>query len=176
MCVYIYIYIYIYIYTGASIPPETMMHFPPLFKISLLFSKKFQTEENFHNFTFSRKISWFSSVKISDNLLFLVIDHKFRLSPLFSLFQYIFLLFRENYHFPHTLTNFPPVLDKFTCFLHTLRVFRSPPTLTTMHLCITRCTYWTPLNSDTKRIRNNGPVIDWFIGLLRACRPISVGL
>src|SRR6218665_569748 len=28
-------------------------------------------------------------------------------------------------------------------FLHTLRVF-SPPTFT-MHLCITQCTYWTPL-------------------------------
>src|SRR6218665_2755767 len=76
---------------------------------------------------------------------FLVIDHKFRISPLFSLFQYIFPLFRENYSFPPTFTNFPPVLDKFTCFLHALSVFRFPPTLTMMHLCITQCTYWTPL-------------------------------
>ena len=42
-----------YLATGASIPPETMMHFP-LFQISPLFSKKFQTV---HNFTFSQKIS-----------------------------------------------------------------------------------------------------------------------
>src|SRR6218665_911215 len=39
----------------------------------------------------------------------------------------------------------PPVFEKFTCFLHTLCVFRFPPTLTRMHLCITQCTYWTPL-------------------------------
>jgi len=30
-------------------------------------------------------------------------------------------------------------------FLHTLRVFCFPPTFTMMHLCITQCTYWTPL-------------------------------
>src|SRR6218665_3585724 len=43
---------------GASIPPETMMHFPPLFQISPPISEKFL---NFlkilYNFTFSRKIS-----------------------------------------------------------------------------------------------------------------------
>jgi len=47
--------------------------------------------------------------------------------PLFSLFQYISPLFRENYYFPPTLENLPPVLEKFTCFLHTLWVFRFPP-------------------------------------------------
>ena len=47
--------------------------------------------------------------------------------------------------FPPTFTNFPPVFEKFTCFLHAFCVFRFPPTLTTMHLCITQCTYWTPL-------------------------------
>ena len=34
---------------------------------------------------------------------------------------------------------------KFTCFFYILCVFRFPPTLTMMHLCITQCTYWTPL-------------------------------
>jgi len=29
-------------------------------------------------------------------------------------------------------------------FLHTLCVFRFPPSLTMMHLCITQYTYWTP--------------------------------
>jgi len=49
-------------------------------------------------------------------------------------------MFRENYYFSPTLTNLSPVLDKFTCFLHTLRVLRFPSTLTMMHLCITQCT------------------------------------
>src|SRR6218665_2981696 len=113
-----------------------MMHFPPCFRFPPIFEK---ISDLF------RKMYRFSSAIISDDL-FLVIDHKFRISPLFSLFQYISLLFRENYYFPPTLKNFPPVLEKFTCFLHTLCVFRFPPTLTMMHLCITQCTYWTPLD------------------------------
>jgi len=44
--------------TGASIPPETMMHFPPLFQISPPISEKFSDFlKFFYNFTFSRKIS-----------------------------------------------------------------------------------------------------------------------
>src|SRR6218665_4216354 len=97
-----------------------MMHFPPCFKFPPYFRKIFGLSENFYNFTFSRKISSLSSAKISDDL-FLVIDHIFRISPLFSLFQYISPLFRENYFFPLLLQIFPPILG--TCFLHTLRVF-----------------------------------------------------
>src|SRR6218665_196861 len=79
----------------------------------------------------------------------LVIDHKFRISsPIFAVSVH-FPLFRENYYFPPTLTNFPP-LHKFTCFLHTLRVFRFPPTFTMMHLCINQCTYWTPRTRDNR--------------------------
>src|SRR6218665_2884491 len=48
--------------------------------------------------------------------------------------------------FPTTLKNPPPVLEKFTCFLHTSCGIRFTPTLTMMHLCITQCTYWTPLS------------------------------
>jgi len=33
--------------------------------------------------------------------------------------------------------------------LHTLCVFRFPLTLIMMHLCITQCTYWTPLFKRT---------------------------
>src|SRR6218665_394131 len=69
--------------------------------------------------------------------------------------MYIFPLFRENYYFPPTLTNFPPVLHKFTCFLHTLRVFRFPPTFTMMHLCITQCTYWMPLQQRQSKDKQN---------------------
>src|SRR6218665_494340 len=50
--------------------------------------------------------------------------------------------------FPPYFQKFPPVLEKFTCFLHTLCVFRLPPTLTMMHSCITQCTYWTPLHKQ----------------------------
>src|SRR6218665_1203360 len=106
--------------------------------------------ENFHNFIFSRKNFRFSSAKISD-YLFLVIDHKFRIPPYFQIspsfpcFCTFLPMFHQNYYFPPTFTNFPPVLEIFTCFLHTFCVFRFPPTLTMMHLCITQCTYWTLL-------------------------------
>src|SRR6218665_1621006 len=118
-----------------------MMHFPPSFQIFPLFSKNFQTLENF---TYSRKFSRFSSAKISDDL-FLVIGHKFRISPSIFLGSVHFPPVHENCYFRSTLKNFPPVLEKFTCFLHTLCVFRFPPSLTMMHLCIIQCTYWTTL-------------------------------
>src|SRR6218665_1765553 len=86
-------------------PPETMMHFPPVSDFPPIFENFSDSEENFHNFTFSRQISGFSSAEISDDL-FLVIDHKFRISSLFSLFQYISPLFCENYYFS-------PYFDKF---------------------------------------------------------------
>jgi len=93
----------------------------PCFRFPL-FSKKFQTVENVKNFTSSWKISRFSSAKISDDLF--IFSHRPQISnfPLFSLFQYISSLFRENYYFPPTFKNFLPVLEKFTCFLHTLCV------------------------------------------------------
>src|SRR6218665_2744427 len=75
---------------------------------------------------------------------FLVIDHKFRISPYFRCFSTFPPCLAKIILSPPTLTNFSPVLNKFTYFLHTLRVF-FPPTLTMMHLCITQCTYWTPL-------------------------------
>ena len=104
----------------ASIPLRPWC-ISPLFQISPYFSKKFRTlKKIFAIWLFPRKISWFSYTKISDDL-FLVIDHIFRISPLFSLFQYISPLFRENYFFPLLLQIFPPILG--TCFLHTLRVF-----------------------------------------------------
>ena len=75
------------IYTGASIPPEAMMHFPPI-QISPLFPKKISASyvENFSNFTFSQINFWFSSTKISYDP-FLVIPlslyfEKITISPL----------------------------------------------------------------------------------------------
>src|SRR6218665_874677 len=86
---------------------------------------------------FSKFYSRFSSAKISDD--FLVIDHKFRISPIFPVSVHFSPVSRKLL-FPPTLKNFPPVLEKFTCLLHTkLCVFRFlPTTLTMMHLCITQ--------------------------------------
>ena len=125
------------IQSGASIPPETMMQFP-LFQISPYFLKLFRLWGKFSQFyLFPRNFWW----------------------PFFSHRPQIsnFPIFPISVHLPPTcfakiiispyFDKFPPVLDKFTCLLHTLRVFRFPPTLTVMHLCITQCTYWTPLHS-----------------------------
>src|SRR6218665_962898 len=109
---------------GAFIHPETFMHFP-LFQISPLFSKNFQTlrkiltilpfHEKFLNFHPPKFLMTFFSHR----------PHILNFPPIFPVSIH-FPLFRENYYFLPTLTNFPPVLNKFTCFLHTLRVFRFP--------------------------------------------------
>src|SRR6218665_2365432 len=52
------------------------------------------------------------------------------------------------FHFPY-FAKFPPDFVKCLCFLHAFCDFRAPRTLTMMHLCITQCTYWTPLHSLT---------------------------
>src|SRR6218665_2308644 len=103
-------------YARASIPSEAMMHLPPVSDFPPIFDKFSDSVENVQNFTFSRQISRFSSAKISDDL-FLVIDQNFEF-PLFFLFQHIS-----------------------PCFAKII----ISPTLTMMHLCITQCTYWTPL-------------------------------
>ena len=125
--------------------------FPPCFAKIFISS-----EGNFHKFTFSKKNSSISCPEISDDLL-LVINHKFEISPLFFLFQYISPSVSRIFLFPPYFDKFfAPVLDKFTCFLHTLLVFRLPPTLTMMHLCITQCTYWMPLPGAGLRGRQIG--------------------
>src|SRR6218665_2900637 len=53
---------------GASIPPEAMMHFPLCFRFPHIFEKISESEENFQNVTF------------------LVIDHKLRITPCFPCF------------------------------------------------------------------------------------------
>ena len=110
-------------YARASIPSEAMMHLPPVSDFPPIFDKFSDSVENVQNFTFSRQISRFSSAKISDDL-FLVIDQNFEF-PLFFLFQHISPCFAKIIISP-TFKNFPPVLEKFTCFLHTLCVSFSP--------------------------------------------------
>src|SRR6218665_893367 len=105
-------------------PPRDHDAFPPCFRFPPYFRKIFGLSEFFYNFTFSRKISSLSSAKISDDF-FLVINHKFRISSYFRSFSTFPPVSRKLF-FPPYFYNFPPVLGKFTCFLHTLRVFRSP--------------------------------------------------
>src|SRR6218665_131977 len=92
--------------------------------------------------------------------LYLVIDHKFTNFelPLFSLFQHISPLFRQNYYF--TFKNCPPCFLKFTCFLHYFLCILFPPTLTMMHLCITQCTYWTTLPVSEAATMST-PAVHW---------------
>src|SRR6218665_4036331 len=96
--------------------------------------------ENFPNLTFSPKNFRFSSAKISD--LFLVIRHKFRISPLFPCFN-LFPSHFGKFFFPLLLQYFPSDFVKLTCF-YIFYVYFVPPTFTMMHLCITQCTYCSP--------------------------------
>ena len=80
----------------------------PLFQISPHFRKIFGLSGKFWQFYLFPKNFLTFIRQISDDL-FLVIDHKFRISSptIFSLYQYISPLFRENYSFPPTFTNSP---------------------------------------------------------------------
>ena len=100
--------------------------------------------ENFHNFTSSRNNFRFSSSKISDDLF----------------------LFRENYYFTY-FSKYPPDLVKLTCFyIPLICIFRFPPSLTMMHLCITQCSYWTLLSLtiivlNAKNMKIKARVLPW---------------
>jgi len=129
----------VYLCRGVH-PPKSMMHFP-LFQMSPCFPQKFQTQwKIFPILPFPRKNFRFSSAKISD-------DHRqqiWNFPPTFVT-SIQFPLFRENYCFTPYFQNVPPVFVKFTCFFTYFVYFSFPPSLTMMHLCITECTYWTPL-------------------------------
>src|SRR6218665_342314 len=64
--------------------------------------------------------------------------------PLLSLFQYISPLFRENYYSPY-FDKCPPCFTQIHLLFTYFTCISFPPTLTMMHLCITQCTYRTPL-------------------------------
>ena len=135
--------------SGASISPWGHDAFSPLFQISPLFSKNFLTLWKIVNiYLFPKNFSVF----IRQNFWWPFFSHRPQMSLYFSCFWYISPLFCENYTFSTLLWQISlPVLGKFTCFLHTFCVFRFPPTLTMMHLCITQCTYWTPLTRFLKK-------------------------
>ena len=113
--------------------------FSPCFRFPTYFRKIFRICGKFSTFYLSRKISRFSSTNISDDLFFSHRPQILNFPPISSV----------SVHFPPEyfplLWQISPCFKKFTCFLHTLCVFCFPPALTMMHLCITQCTYWTPL-------------------------------
>jgi len=126
-------------------PPEAMMHFPPLFSIFPL--KIFRLWKFSKMLSFQKKFPIFSR-QISYDLFF---SHRPQISdspPILPVLVHFPSDSRKFIIFPLTLRNFPSCFRKihqlftyFTCIF--------PPTLTMMHLCITQCTYWTPLNSNT---------------------------
>ena len=116
-------------------PPEAMMHFP-LFQIFPYFLKMFRLHENVFQFCrFPTKFFGFRPLKFLMTVL--IIDFEFKISS--HIFAKRYIKF-PIIVFPY-FWKIPLDFVRFTCFLHTLRVFRFPPTLTMMHLCITQCTY-----------------------------------
>src|SRR6218665_3420428 len=117
---------YIELYTGASIPSEAMMHVPPMFQISPPVSEKLSDSvENFPVLPFPEKFSDFHPPKFH---IFLVINHKFRISLQYPLSIHFTPPISTKLFFPIHLyfSKFPPVFGKFTCFLHAFFAFCLP--------------------------------------------------
>src|SRR6218665_1066803 len=120
-----------------------MMHSPsisdfPLFSINFLTFWK-----NFKNITFSRQNFPFSSAKISDDFFF---SHRPQISdfpPIFPVLVH-FPPDSQKFIISPLLFKISPLFSKNSTTFDILYVYFSP-TLTMMHLCITQCTYWTPL-------------------------------
>ena len=131
-------------YNRGVPPPWDHDAFSPLFQISPpIFEKFSDSKKNLKNFTFSWKISWFSSVKISDDLFF---SHRPQIPnfPYFRYFSTFPSLFRENYYFPPTLTNFLP------CFTQIHRLFTYFTCISFPLLLLPWCIYASP-NARTGR-------------------------
>src|SRR6218665_3217157 len=116
-------------YIGGIHPPKPMMHFPPYFTFPPLF-RKFQSLGkcspllgNVPNF--SKKFTFHPP--------------KF-LMTFFKSFAQISLPIWNIFISPTVLQDFPLISLNLPVF-NVLYVFLFPPTLTTMHLCITQWTY-----------------------------------
>ena len=119
--------------------------FHPLFQISPLFARNCSDSvENFPRFTFS-DFFWDFHPQIFLTTFF---SHwpKILNPPIFAISIH-FPLFREIFLLPPTFPNFPWFRKMYALFAY-LMCFSFPPTLTMMHLCITKCTYWTPLQGS----------------------------
>src|SRR6218665_2139850 len=110
---------------GASIPSEAMMHFlPPCFRFPLFPENVLTPWKISQMLPFPEIFLDFHPPKF----LMTFFSHQPQISnfPLFSLFQYISPIFRQNYSFPPTFNNFLPVFGKFACFFTYFCVFRFP--------------------------------------------------
>jgi len=80
---------------------------------------------------------------------FLVIDHKFRISPYFPCFSIFPPCFAKIIVSPTLLWKILPCFRKIHLLFKYFMCISFPPyTLTMMHLRITQCTYWTPLDGN----------------------------
>ena len=68
----------------------------------------------------------------------------FGFPPIIPISVYISPLFCENYYFP-LLWQIPPWFTQFHLLFTYFTCISFPSALTMMHLCITQCTYWTPV-------------------------------
>ena len=127
-------------------PPWDHDAFSPLFQITPhLFSKKFQTLwKSFYILPFPEKLLDFHPPKFLMTV-FLVIDHTFRISPYFPCFSTFPPCFPKMLFSPY-FYKFPLCFRQIHLLFTYLLCILFPPTLTMMHLCITQCTYWTPLS------------------------------
>ena len=126
----------------ASIPSEAMMHFPPVSDFTPISQKGFGLRGKCPHFDLFSKISRFSFAKIY---------HKFLIAPYFPVSIH-FPSIPGKFFFPLLMQNFPPDFVKLTCFTYNTRI-SFPPTFTMMHLCITQCTYWTPMSESVSEVQ-----------------------
>ena len=125
--------------SGVSTPlRQSCISFPLCFRFPPYFKKFFRLRRKFSQFQlFPKKISDFHW----PNFWWLFFRWLQILnSPLFSMFQYISPLFRQNYYYPYFF-KFPWFRNIYVFFTYFM-CFSFPPSLTMMHLCITQCTYW----------------------------------
>ena len=122
----------------------------PLFQISPLFSKNYQSLcKIFKILSFPEKFLDFHPTKF----LMTFFSHWPQISnspPIFPVSVH-FPLSRENYYFPY-FEKFPLCFRKIHLLFTYFMCISFPPTLTMMLLCITQCTYWTPLNHSTETL------------------------
>src|SRR6218665_866857 len=124
-----------------------MMHFF-LFQISPFFRKFFDIPWRiFPILAFSEIIFDFHPPKF-----LMTFYYKFSIPPIFPVSLH-FPPISQKLLFPY-FKKCSLCFRKMYVFLHTLYVFRIPPILTLMHLCIIQCTYWTPLPSIVGGIGN----------------------
>ena len=141
-------------------PPEAIDAFPACFRFPLFPKKISDSIENFRNFTFSEKISQFSSTKLLMTF-FSHLPQIWNFPPIFAVSIHS-PYFAGNFSFPLYFSKFPLWFRKIYILCH----FRLPPTLTMMHLCITQCMYWTPLTTT--------PITPMITTVLS--RAVSIGL